>query len=107
MLQNIIDISPKSQNRWRNVYSNGKKQARETLVKHIQYAISRKRRTLQIRTTSEDGRGARSTHLEVAIAEEEVNLDPLGLLEPAKRVVDDVQLPVHASLHRDLHGSAR
>ena len=106
MLQNIIDISPKSQNRWRNVYSNGKKQARETLVKRIQYAISRNRRTPQNRT-SEDERGALSTHLEVATAEEEVNLDPLGLLEPAKRVVDDVQLPVHASLHRDLHGSAR
>jgi len=40
--------------------------------------------------------------LEVAIAEEEVDLDPLGLLERAKHVVDDVQLPVHAAVHRDL-----
>ena len=51
--------------------------------------------------------GTGSTHLEVATAEEEVNLDSLGLLELAKRVVDDVQLPMHATLHRDLHGSAR
>jgi hypothetical protein len=47
-----------------------------------------------------------STHLEIAAAEEEVNLDPLGLLEPPHGVVDSVQLPMHATLHRDLHGSA-
>ena len=81
-----------------------KKQVRETLVKRIQYAIHANvelpRRTApQVRTGS--------THLEVATAEEEVNLDSLGLLELAKRVVDDVQLPMHATLHRDLHGSAR
>ena len=107
MLLNITDISPKSQNRWRNVYSNRKKQARETLVKRIQYAISRKRRAPQNRTTSEHERGARSTHLEVAIAEEEINLDPLSLLERVKHVVDYVQLHVHAAVHRDLHWMAQ
>lgn len=61
--------------------------------------ITPQNRTTQVRMGT--------AHLEIAAAEEEVNLDPLGLLELAKRVVDDVQLPMHATLHSDLHGSAR
>lgn len=63
--------------------------------------MSRKRRI-----TAPQLVGMWSTHLEIAAAEEEVNLDPLGLLEPPHCVVDSVQLPMHATLHRDLHGSA-
>jgi hypothetical protein len=44
-------------------------------------------------------------HLEVAAADEEVDLDALRFLETAHRVVDLVQLPVHASLHGDLHST--
>ena len=94
-LLNITDIS---------VYCHGKnKHARfwsnaSNMPCHANVELLR-RTAPQVRTGS--------THLEVATAEEEVNLDSLGLLELAKRVVDDVQLPMHATLHRDLHGSAR
>lgn len=60
--------------------------------------------TLQNSSTIRRGCGA---YLEIAAAEEEVNLDALGLLEPSQRVIDYVQLPMHAPLHRDLHGSTR
>jgi hypothetical protein len=60
--------------------------------------------TLHNSSTIRRGCGA---YLEIAAAEEEVNLDALGLLEPSQRVIDYVQLPMHAPLHRDLHGSIR
>ena len=56
------------------------------------------------RSEIERGCGA---YLEIAAAEEEVNLYALGLLELSERVVDYVQLPVHAPLHRDLHRSTQ
>jgi hypothetical protein len=92
------------------LFKRKKKQARDiwSNASNIScHVMSCKRRIIELlrRTATQERTGSR--HLEVAAAEEEVNLDPLGLLEPAKRVVDDVQLPVHAALHRDLHGSAR